>query len=231
MTLLYQDCNFGASSSIWNGKQKLTMSAGAASCGTFPNPGAGGSLYRQFTNASGAAPGVMQIDTSYGTTAFIDHASTNLNNYDGVTIAPIHNGGYGTKVDFNGSGARTAITLGARVMVIGVYGHTITGGLTISESSASASQRTINGSIDVYLNFVQVTGTSVFTNVVHDNMCCQPISGTITTTFAAGTNVAPTAFGATMVGNSETLTFTGCGTANLTGFDGNVKSVQLSRCY
>lgn len=231
MTLSYQDCNFGASTAIWKGKQQLTMSAGSASCGTFPNPGASGSLYRQFVNASASGPGVMQIDTAYGTAAFIDHLSANLNNYDGVTITPIHNGGYGMKVDFNGSGARSAVTLASRVIVTGVYSHTIAGALTISESSASASQRTINGSINVYLNFVQVTGTSVFTNVVHDNMCCQPISGTITTSFAAGGNVAPTAFGATMVGNSETLTFTGCGTANLTGFDVSVKSVQLSRCY
>ena len=129
MNLIYQDCNFAGSMGIWKGKQQLTMSSGSASCGTFPNPGASGSLYRQFVDSTGAAPGVMQIDTAYGTTAFIDHASTNLSNFDGVAIPTIQNGGYGMKVDFNGSGARSAVTLAARVIAIGLYSHTITGAL------------------------------------------------------------------------------------------------------
>ena len=230
MTLVYDSCSFGSSVTSWEGRKQLTMSAGAAACGTFPHPGAGGSLYRQFVNAAATSPGVMQITSAYGTLALIDHVTANLSNFDGAAIPTITNGGYGMKVDFDGSGARSAVTIAERVRVIGAYDHSIHGSLTITETSG-ASSRTANGTVDVYLNIAEVIGTSVFTNVVHSDMCCQPTSGSITTTFAAGSSPPTTAIGLLMVGQSETLTFTGCGTANLVAFDGSTKQVRLSRCF
>ena len=231
MWLNYSHCSFPSSSAIWDGVQAITMSAGTASCGTFPNPGASSSLYRQFVSAmNSTSPWAMVIRSGYGSVGVVDHVTSNLSNFDNQSIATLINGGYGMRVDFNGTGARSAITLRQRIAVVGSYDHTIDGSLTIAETFGGSS-RTVNGTITVYLNGLQVVGTSVFNTVVHNNICCLPVSGSITTSFAAGANVAPTALGTLFVGASETLTFTGCGTAQLQQYDGTVKSVSLSRCF
>lgn len=227
----YNQCSFASSSAIWNGTQAFTMSSGSATCGTFPNPGAGQSLYRQYVTASGSTtPWRITVRSGYGTAGIIDDASTDLQNFDGATITPLINGGYGLKVDFNGSGGtRSALTLAHRIYVVGSYDHSITGSLNISESTTS--QRTVNGSVVVYMNNARVVGTSVLSGVVHEDQCCLPTAGTITTSFSAGSNVAPTTLGDLLVGHSETLTFTGCGTAHLVEYDGTEKDVTLSRCF
>src|ERR1700722_11266391 len=110
--------------------------------------------------------------------------------------------------------------------------HTIDGGLTISETGSGASiSRTVTGSIVVYHNLLRVIGTAVFTDVVYNDTCCGPVSGSITTTFAQGNNVSPTRAGSFAVGESETLTFNGCDSANYsTTFSSVNETVSVGNC-
>jgi hypothetical protein len=227
--LTYASCSFGGSAS-WSGTQALIMSGGSAACGTFPNPGASGTLTRQFVTASGGyTPGSATVTTARGISVHLDHATANLGNFDGASIATIANGGYGVQVAFNGSGARSSITLDQRVYVSAIYDHSVSGQATVTES-AGASSRTISGSLKVYHNLMRVIGTSTLTNVTHSDNCCYPTGGTITTAFSAGSNVQPSLLGSKVVGKSETLTFTGCGTATLAGADGSSADVTLAHC-
>lgn len=229
MWLTYSSCTFNGAAT-WAGVQKISMSSGAASCGTFPYPGASGTLHRQFVSASASnTPSSVSLLTTNGT-AIIDNSSSNLSNFDNQTITPILNGGYGATISFNSSGARSSITLAHRTYITGVFDHSVTGNLSINESSG-ASSRVISGTVTVYHNRARVIGTSVFTNVGHQDSCCTPTSGTITTTFSAGANVSPTAIGDLLVGKSESLTFNGCGTAIYTAANGNTSNVTIRRCF
>jgi hypothetical protein len=228
MWLTYGDCNFENSETDWRGTQALTMSAGTASCGTFPNPGSNQTLTRQFVAGAGSTtPYAASVKSAYGTATVIDNVTSNLANFNNDTIAPFLNGGYGSQVGFNSSGARDSILLNYRISSGLLFDQTFDGSLNVSDSG---SYRTITGSIKVYHNTLEIIGTSTFTNVVHTNSCCFPISGTITTQFSAG-SVGPTAAGSLAVGKSEVLTLTGCGTGTLQSYDGTTTDVALTRCY
>ena len=230
--LSYSACSFGASAAVWNGTQLIQMSSGTAVCGTFPNPGVSGTLTRQFVTAVNATtPGSVTRTNSAGSVITIDDASTNLANFDGVSIPVIANGGYGTQVGFNASGARSSVSMGRRVYVAGRFDHSVKGNLSVTEAAAGSAARTVNGNMVVYHNLLKVVGTSTFNNVSHSDTCCVPVSGSITTAFTAGTNVAPTLIGSKIVGKSETLTFTGCGTGTLQSPDGTSSDVSLSNCF
>lgn len=232
MWLTYSGCKFSGSTASFTGVQALIMSAGTAACGTFPHPGVNSTLKRQYVTASGSTtPSSLLRQSAAGTYLAIDNHTTNLSNFDSATLATIVNGGYGVSVSFNGSGARDQITFGHRINVTGDFDQTVYGTLNITESSSSATSRSVSGSVTVYHNGLQVIGTSVLSNLVHSNTCCLPTSGTITTTFSAGANVSPTTLGSLYVGKSESLAFTGCGTGTLTKYDGSVVSVSLNRCF
>lgn len=230
MWLSYAACQFSSGYATWTGTQALTMSSGSASCGSFPNPGANGSLIRQFVlTASSTIPTGARVTTAYGTTLVIDQLSANLANFDGATIATIANGGYGSKVTFDASGARSSLTLAQRVYSVGLFDHSVTGTVSVSESPAATS-RTVSGSVAVYYNGTRVIGTTTLTNLGHTDSCCLPTSGTLRTSFSAGAHVAPTPLGMYLVGKSETLTFTGCGTATYVNYKGESSDVALSQC-
>jgi hypothetical protein len=163
----------------------------------------------------------------------IDDATANLGNFDtGHTVATILGTGYGTRVNFNASGVRASMDIYKHQYVVGGYDHSVEGSLTISEASAGASSRVLNGTLKVYHNRARIIGTSVFTDVTHSDSCCTPVSGTIETTFSTGQFITtPTVLGSAMVGKKETLVITGCGTANLTNTDGTASAVTLNNCF
>ena len=129
MWLSYDDCTFRGDGT-WNGVQSITMSTGAAACGTFPNPGANGTLYRQFVSSAGSnSPSSLAL--SYANySAAVDDSSANLANFDNQAIATIQNGGYGSAVQFNAQGARSQVTIGHHISVSGAYNHSVSGSLT-----------------------------------------------------------------------------------------------------
>jgi hypothetical protein len=228
MWLSYSDCTF-AGLATWSGVQALISSA-SATCGSFPLPAANGTLIRQFVASAGSlTPGSVTLTTNAGTQGVVDDATANLGNFDGATISTVANGGYGSEVAFNGSDQRSSITVAHHIYANGIFDHSVTGTLTVSNDDGNS--RTITGSIKVYHNLLRVVGTSVFNTVGHSNGCCFPTSGSITTTFSQGNNVLPTALGRAALGKSETLTFTGCGTASLQSYDGSTATVTLDRCF
>jgi hypothetical protein len=222
------NCSHNNSSAIWNGITLLSLSSGSATCGSFPSINSG-TLLRQYVTASGQkTPGVMTRINARGVTVNIDDATSNLGNFNGDTITTLGNGGYGTLVTFSG-GARSRIDIAKREYVTNGFDHSVVGHLTVTETGG-ASSRTLNGTVTVYHNKMKVIGNAVFTNVTHSNTCCTPVSGTIQTTFSAG-SVTPTLLGAAIVGKSETLTITGCGTGNLTSADGTSTVVTMNNCF
>jgi hypothetical protein len=230
MWLSYSDCTFTGNAD-WNGIQQISMSTGSATCGTFPNPGANGTLYRQFVQAAGASAAGSMVLTTNRLAATIDDSVANLGNFDGQTIAAINtNGGYGTKTTFNSSGLRSNVEFGHRLTLNSMLDHSVSGSVAISES-AGATSRTLNGTVTVYHNLLHVIGTSTLTNVVHDDVCCLPVGGTISTTFTDGQNVHAGRAGQRLIGKTESMTFTGCGTAEWTTTDGTTASVTLNRCF
>lgn len=232
MWLTYNACKFSGSTASFTGVQSLIMSSGTAACGTFPHPGVNSTLKRQYVASSGSTtPSSLVRQSAAGTYLAIDNHTTNLSNFDSATLATIVNGGYGVSVSFNSSGARDQITFGHRVNVVGDFDQTVYGTLNITESTSSSTSRSVSGSVTVYHNGLQVIGTSTLSSLVHSNTCCLPVSGTITTIFSAGANVAPTTLGSLYVGKSESLAFTGCGTGTLTKYDGSVVKVSLNRCF
>ncbi|MBS1970999.1 MAG: hypothetical protein JSU04_11865 [Bdellovibrionales bacterium] len=232
MWLNYSSCKFSGSTASFTGTQALIMSSGTASCGTFPHPGVNSTLKRQYVTASGSTtPSSLVRQSAAGTYLAIDNHTTNLSNFDSATLATIVNGGYGVSVSFNSVGARDQITFGHRVNVVGDFDQTVYGTLNITESSSGATSRSVSGTVTVYHNGLQVIGTSTLSGLVHSNTCCLPVSGSITTTFLAGTNVSPTALGSLYVGKTETLAFTACGEGRLTKYDGSIVNVSLNRCF
>jgi len=163
-----------------------------------------------------------------GVTAYIDHATADLANYEGDSIAANIATGYGSQVTFNGSGARTGVTIRQRVYSTGFFDHSVTGGLSISESGTT---RTVSGSVSTYHNIVQVKGTTTFTSVVYNNTCCLPVSGTISTAFAKTASSPTNVITSAIDGKSESLSISGCGTGTLTTHNGAVVPVALNNCY
>jgi hypothetical protein len=229
MWLSYSDCSF-AGINTWNGVQQITSTA-SASCGSFPYPGDNGSITRQYVASSGASvPSTMTITTPAGIVGTVDDASANLANFDGDSISVIANGGYGAQVSFNSIGARSGLDIAHRVYTSS-FDHSITGSLTVVEAGAFSTSRTLSGSLKVYHNLLKIVGNATFNSVVHQDGCCVPVSGSISTLFSRGNSVAPTAAGLAYIGKTETLAFTGCKTATFTAVDGSVSNVTLNRCF
>ncbi|MGZ3688751.1 MAG: hypothetical protein ACXWPM_01045 [Bdellovibrionota bacterium] len=143
--------------------------------------------------------------------------------YDGTS----HSGG--TAISFT-SGARTNIAInGINLVSSGKFSHTVytTGsGLGITDSSATKS---VTGTLVVLHNLEKVTGTSTFNAVTFTSTCCTPTGGSISTLFSAG--AANGNANSKFIGKTETLAFTGCGTANFTDITGTTSAVTLSHCF
>lgn len=228
--LTYENCHAASWGAKWNGTQALTMSAGTAECGTFPKPAANQTLTRQFVAEAGSTTPASVVRTSrFRTQVTLDDASANLDNFDGATIETIANGGYGTQVSFDDNDHRNSLTIARHIVAANRFDISVSGSVAVTENSDS--EREVNGEIKVYHNLLKVIGTSTLNAVTHNATCCLPVSGSITTSFAAGENVEPSVRGSLLVGKSETLTFTGCGTATLQTTSGTQVDVELSNCF
>jgi hypothetical protein len=228
--LTYSSCSFGSAVATWTGTQELSASGITAACGTFPTPASSGTLSRQMvTAASSTTPASATRTSAVGTLVTIDDASANVANFNNDTISTLMNSGYGTRVNFTGS-LRSSVTIARHISSPDLFSHTISGTLNIAETAGSSS-RILTGNLKVYHNLLKIIGTSTFNNVTHSDTCCLPVSGSIHTTFAAG-SVSPTLAGAAIIasGATETLTFTGCGTGTLAATDGTTVSVALNNC-
>jgi hypothetical protein len=236
MWLQHLNCNFAGSSLTWSGTtfyQVSGIESVNASCGTFPGAGNSGTLIRQYVGGLlSYLPGEMTRTNSTGQPTKVDDSSPNLGTFDILhTVASLVNGAYGVELRFNSSGARASLKVLERQYLTGSYDYSVEGTLAITET-AGASSRTLNGTLQVYDNLKKVIGTTLFSGVTHSDSCCMPVSGTVTTSFAASTNpVYPTSSGAEMVGKSETLTINGCGSGSLVKTDGTTENVTFNQCF
>jgi hypothetical protein len=220
--LSYNSCSFGNSAATWSGVLQIA-DATNVTCGTFPNT----TLTRQFVTSTSDSTPSSGVRTGSDLTITVDHATPNLGNYQGDTIAPTIGAGYGIGVNWAGAPAiRVAMIINQHVSSP-VFDHSVTGTLGISETNG-ASNRMVSGQVVVYHNLVKVKATSTFSNVVYTDVCCLPTDGSISTAFAATSQSGAT--GQALDGKSETLTFTGCGTATLTQINGKTIDVTLSHC-
>ena len=205
---------------------EVSISGGAGiACGTFPAPN-NQFLQRQIVASAGVA-GTGTRTSARGTVVYIDHATANLGNFDNQTIAANIGSGYGARIGFTGT-ARSSVQVRQRLYVTNGFDHSIDGSITISESGTT---RTTSGSVKVYHNKLKVVGTSTFTSVVYNNTSCVPVSGTISTAYAAGTNIAPTAAGTLLVGKTESITFNADGTATSVDSAGVSTTVAMTHCF
>lgn|GEM_PF-1310711 len=227
--LTYSSCTYGNGGATFNGTLELSASDSTSlSCGTFPSNLANNVyLQRQFVSAPGT-PGTGTRTNKRGVTVNVDHQTANLGNFDNQTISANIGSGYGSQVQFDGAGKRKAVVIRQRLYVTGGFDHSVDGTLTVS---ADGTSRTVNGTVKVYHNKVKVVGTSTFTNLVYDKGSCIPVSGTLSTSFAAGANVATTIIGNQLVGKSESLEFIGSNQANYIQADGTTSTVELTHCY
>jgi hypothetical protein len=220
VTLSYSACNFGTSTAVWSGLMEV-RGAGVA-CGSFPT----GSVTRQFVISAGGAAHTGTRTNSAGKVVTIDHSTADLGNYEGDTISTLVNSGYGTSVTIGG-GVRTAVAVRQR-MTGTLFDISVNGNLAVSETS-NATSRTLSGSVTTYHNVLKVKGTAAFSSVVYSNSCCTPVSGTITTTLAATSQ--SDSVGQALDGKTQTLEFTGCGSATATSTSGTTSSVAVTACY
>ena len=224
--LSYAGCTLGNGVATWTGTMEVSISGGAGiACGTFPAPN-NQFLQRQMV-ASAGVPGTGTRTSARGTVVYIDHATANLGNFDNQTIAANIGSGYGARIGFTGT-ARSSVQVRQRLYVTNGFDHSIDGSITISESGTT---RTTSGSVKVYHNKLKVVGTSTFTSVVYNNTSCVPVSGTISTAYAAGTNIAPTAAGTLLVGKTESITFNADGTATSVDSAGVSTTVAMTHCF
>jgi hypothetical protein len=104
--------------------------------------------------------------------------------------------------------------------------HTIFGSAHVEQQSGQAHIK--KAYLTVYQNVLHLIGKSELKDLVLDDSCCTPIAGTIRTQFEAGASTAPTAEGAAYIGKSETLTFDGCGSAQLHTADGHRTHIPVN---
>jgi hypothetical protein len=228
LTMTYgSGCSFGSSAATWTGAQLITFSTGTPSCSSFPT-GFTGTVQRTFAAVvSGSGSNAPTRVAPSGTSVVIDTSGASA-------AADGHSYSGGTTVTF-ASGVRTQIAVnGINYTGVSPSGKTIfSHSMTTSPVGGSSTPLTIsngvvNGTVTTFHNLVKIVATSTLSNVAFTAGCCQPTSGTITTTFAAISGVTPVKTG--FVGSTETLTFTGCGTGTYSGPEGYSGAVTLAHC-
>jgi len=237
--LNYPSCQFSTDGATYLGIQaiKMTNPASGATCGSRPSPTDGQTVIRRLVSAISDPTAATATITSAAAQTTIDTASANLTNFDDATLSTLSDGGWGVETTFEGIlKKRNHLKLAYRLILTDsatstvVADRTIHGDFSIDEA-VLAGTLTITGSLSAYHNLLKIIGTTQLTALTISSSCWLPVSGTIQTTFSAGANVPPTSSGTARVGKTETLTFTGCGTASLTAFDGTVTTVTVPDGY
>ena len=138
----------------------------------------------------------------------------------------------GSTVSF-ASGVRTQIAISGLNLTSLLFRHSLTTSAGVGGSALTLTGgNTINsGAVVTFHNLAKMKAVSSFSNVMLTPGCCTPTSGTISTTFSTISGVTPTALGVALNGTTETLSFTGCGTATYSGLDGTSGPVTLGHCF
>ena len=241
VVLHLDNCSYPNATAVWNGYQELHALAGVTNlvCGTFPTITSSGSaqLGHLFSNAGGTTGGSATRVGVGGRSVTIDTGTAGLGNYQGDTIDANRTANeYGESVGWS-NGARVSVDVTMNVIATGFFNHTVTTASTASIPSASslqvtetagATSRTVAGTVGVYHNLLKVVAATTFSTVKFEDTCCYPVSGSISTAFTK-TSLSGAA-GIALNGKTESLTFTGCGTATYVDSTGSSASVTMDTC-
>jgi hypothetical protein len=215
VTLNYNNCEFGNSKAVWNGSQIL--SANGIACTGFP---ALVTVTRTFvvpTTRKSPAGDFVSIDTSNDATAA---DGTKYSGGSSITTGP---SGSITQIVINGINY-----IQTKADNSSGFNHTVTTAASGGSTITLSEQNITTGGIVTFHNKAKVKAVSTFNNVTFSAGCCHPTSGSISTTFSTINGVTPAQSG--FVGTTETLTFTGCGTATYSGPESYHGSVSLNHC-
>jgi hypothetical protein len=200
-SISYNDCSFGSSTATWNGSVNFAC----------PNAT---TITRSVTNGTTRS-------NSYGSVVTIN--TSNLTVYNSNSALS----GGGTTLD---SSAGTITINGVQMIGVNsgktIYNHVITS--SALTRAVTGLGTVVNGTVTTYHNLARVTGTATVTNLTFVSGCCTPTSGTISTVFETTNGYAALLSG--FNGATETLNFTGCGTATYTGPEGLSGTVALANC-
>jgi hypothetical protein len=227
-TVSWLDGKSGSSS--WS--STFTLDYGASCDDTHPSPlkQAAGCATTRTTATGGNTRTVIGPDgNSYAVTHDTNGAGTG---WDGTVSPAPGNGGVVATCGANGCSSGGDIVIngshltGTETPAGGsattIWNHTVstgTDGLTVTVAEGVPS---VAGSVTVQHNLAKFTSTAVFNDVTWGSgLCCFPTSGSVTNTFANGTNA----------GKSETLQFSAaCGEETLTTASGKTASITLLHC-
>lgn len=145
----------------------------------------------------------------------------NLFNFDDASILPTIADGYGASIHYDEHSLINQISLAENISE-----QTVVGSAHVFQKHGQAHIKTAY--MTVYQNVLHLIGKSRLNDLTFTDTCCTPVSGTITTEFTSGANVAPTEKGAHFIGKTETLTFEGCGSAQLHDYQGHSSPLQIS---
>jgi len=212
-TLTYSACSFSGSPAVWSGSQAVAFTGATPVCGSaFPTTMT--QVTRTFANGTTRTSGpgtLVTMDTNGLVTA------ADGNNYSG-----------GIEITFLG-GTRTGILIpGIDLVAVGKFSHTITTAAGGSPLVLTGGNTIASGTVITWHNLAKVKGASTFNSVVFSPLCCHPVSGSITTVFSTINGVTPLI--PRFSGATETLTYTGCGTATYQGPEGYSGNVNLGHC-
>jgi hypothetical protein len=208
-TLTYSDCSFSGSSAVWNGSVAYTVAS--------PNVTREVTTGTTRTASSGT---VVTINTTgSGMTPFTASGASAVSGGTTATLS----GSSVTGVAINGVNFVAASSSGSTL-----FNHLLTtssadGGVALTKSGSQWS-----GTVVTFHQLVKVIATSTLTNLTFSSGCCLPTGGSISTSF--NTTYASSTFISKYNGQTETLTFTGCGTATYSGPESTATSVTLNHC-
>ena len=140
-----------------------------------------------------------------------------LENFDGATILPAVKG---TAVHFDNQSTISQISVAQQI-----NDHTIIGSAHVNHDGKRAHIKEAH--LTVYQNALHLIGKSHIKDLVFNDSCCTPVGGSITTQLTSGSRVAPMEAAAALVGKSETLTFDGCGSAQLRDSAGHRSQIPI----
>jgi hypothetical protein len=219
VTLSYNTCTYGAASGTRTGA--LAIVSGGLTCGgSLP-----ASMVQQYSVGS------LHESKNQMSTTFDDWTGS-VSNFAGDSISPLSGGGYGVQL---ASGSMTI----ARHLVTGSTNYSVVTAAAPTSASVSyvpitISSGTASGAAIVYDNVNGIIGVSTLNSLVYQAGCCFPVSGSISTQFHQSWNPAhpATATGLMYDGKTETLSFSGCGSATYTDpFTSTATSLSFTHCY
>lgn len=236
VTLAYSSCSRGtAGTTSLTGTYEFQVTSGfTVACGA--GVGGNGTTYTagaEFSSDTGTGGATGTFVSASGTKLTIDHSSAGLGNYQNDSLNNISTNLYpgdGNAVTWL-SGARTAVAFHSRLTISTSTDYSITtdgNPLIVSESPGAGSRSVSGNAVVVYDNINKVKGATTFTNVTYQDNCCLPVSGVVTTRFSSTSLSGAT--GQALNGQSETLTFKGCGSASFTSTGGSTSNVAADWC-